>query len=372
MGYEFRALKSLRVEQGRNTSVTNPSMNKLLLTGGEMRRSMFFKLEEWQSSQKAVILEMDLKNKVSRPCVEYISPPEVCAPNLPAIVFKSASLVEGKLYACTSTEVMVYELLDFRLVHYVSLPCFNDLHHVSPTPQGTLLVVVTGLDMVIEVTTEGKIVREWSTLPGRDTWERFSRKVDYRRIPTTKPHQSHPNHVFLLDDEIWVTRFEQRDAISLTRPGRRIDIAVQRPHDGHVQGDSIYFTTVDGHIVAVNRRTLKIENVHNLNAISGRGEQPLGWCRGLWFVDDRFLWVGFTRVRPTKFRENLTWLKNTASSEESLLPTRLALYDLQRGKQEDEIFLEPHGLGVVFSLIPSAMEEAIHSAPAESSAGSAV
>lgn len=328
-------------------------MNKLFLTGGELRRSTFFRLEEWQSSQKAVILELDLLNKTSRPCVEYISPSEVCAPDLPAIIFKSAILVENKFYACTSTEVLVYEVPSFRLLHYVSLPCFNDLHHVCPTPQGTLLVVVTGLDMVVEVSLSGELLGEWSVLEGQGPWDHFSRTTDYRRIPTTKPHASHPNHVFILDEEIWVTRFEQRDAISLTRPGRRINVAVQRPHDGQVYGDSIYFTTVDGHIVVANRHTLNIDEVYDLNGMSGDPEQSLGWCRGLSLVDERYLWVGFTRVRPTKFRENLTWLKTAGSSEEILRPTRLALYDLQRRSLEDEILLEPHGIGVVFSLIPT-------------------
>lgn len=326
-------------------------MSKLYLTGGELRRSVFRKLEEWQSSRKAVILELDLETKTSRSCVEYLSPGEVCAPELPAILFKSASIRDGKFYACTSTEVLVYALPDFRLLHYVSLPCFNDLHHVAPTSQGTLLVMVTGLDMLVEVSLDGKVLREWSVLEGEDPWARFSRNIDYRRVPTTKPHRSHPNHVFQLEDEIWVTRLEQRDAISLTQPPRRINIEVQRPHDGYIRGDSIYFTTVDGHIVVANRNTLRVDKVLDLNAMSGQNGQPLGWCRGLALMDDRFLWVGFTRVRPTKFRENLTWLKTAATAAQILAPTHLALYDLQRGCQEDQIALEPHGVGVVFSLL---------------------
>lgn len=312
---------------------------------------MFRKLEEWQSSQKAVILELDLETKTSRPCVEYVSPAEACAAELPAILFKSASIHEGKFYACTSTEVLVYELPNFRLLHYVSLPCFNDLHHVIPTPQGTLLVVVTGLDMLVEVSTEGKLLQAWSVLEGEAPWTRFSRDVDYRLVPSTKPHRSHPNHVFQLGDEIWVTRFNQRDAISLTDPGRRINIEVQRPHDGYTHDDSIYFTTVDGHIAVAGRETLQVEKIYDLNLMSGKNGQPLGWCRGLALMDERFLWVGFTRVRPTKFRENLTWLKTAGAADEILLPTHLALYDLQQGSQVDQIALEPHGIGVVFSLL---------------------
>jgi hypothetical protein len=321
-------------------------MNGVYVVGGELRTSVFRKLEEWQSCRKAVVVELDPNTKKSRSCLEYVSPPTVCADDTAAILFKSASLEGSKLYTCTSTEVLVYELPSFRLVHYISLPCFNDLHHVYPSTEGTLLVVITGLDMVVEVTTDGRVVREWSVLGG-DPWQRFSRDTDYRRVLTTKPHQSHPNHVFQLGDEIWVTRLHQRDAICLTGPDRRIDIAVQRPHDGYVRGDFIYFTTVDGHIVIASRKTLRVERVIDLNTMSSSPEQVQGWCRGLLVLDEQRLWVGFTRVRPTKFRENIAWIKNGNSRHK---PTHIALYDLERKSCLEEITLEPHGLGVVFSL----------------------
>jgi hypothetical protein len=327
-------------------------MSRIYVTGGELRQTVFRKLKEWQSSRKAVILELDVERKTSHARVEYVSPAEVCAPELPTIQFKSASLAGDQLYICTSTEVMVYATPDFRLLHYVSLPCFNDLHHVCPTSKGTLLVVSTGLDLVVEVTLAGERIREWSVL-GEDTWARFSRDIDYRTVATTKPHRSHPNHVFQLDDEIWVTRFEQRDAISLSPTGHRIDIAVQRPHDGYLFGDFIYFTTVDGHVVLVNRKTLQVEKIYDLNQMSRSPDEILGWCRGVLPLDERFLWVGFTRVRPTKFRENLSWLKSAGTYERVYRPTRIALYDLQRNECVEEILLEPHGVGVVFSLLPA-------------------
>src|SRR5262249_12030981 len=154
----------------------------------------------------------------SQPLLEYISPPEVCPPDFPAVLFKSSTIAGNKFYTCTSTEVLVYELPGFRLLHYISLPCFNDLHHASPTSGGIILVAVTGLALVVEVSTSGELVREWSVL-GQDTWSKFSRATDYRLVPTTKPHSSHPNHVFELNGEVWVTRFQQRDAICLTKPG---------------------------------------------------------------------------------------------------------------------------------------------------------
>jgi hypothetical protein len=327
----------------------NFSMSRLYISGGRQRRTVFRNLEEWQSSEQALLIELDPSTNKSRACIEYVSPPEACANELPAILFKAASLHANKLYACTSTEVLIYELPGFRLLHYVSLPCFNDLHHVCPTHRGTLLIAVTGLDMVVEITPGGEILREWSVLGG-DPWQRFSRQIDYRKVSSTKPHQSHPNHVFELDGEVWITRLEQRDAICLTSPELRIDIAIQRPHDGYVFGDRIYFTTVDGHIVFANRKTLQIDRTIDLNQMSRQNSQVLGWCRGVLPLDERRFWVGFTRVRPTKFIENVAWIKNGGTDLHK--PSHLALYDLELGRCEQEIDLEPHGIGVVFSILP--------------------
>jgi hypothetical protein len=198
---------------------------------------------------------------------------------------------------------------------YISLPIFNDLHHVYPTPQGTLLVAITGLDIVAEVSLDGQFLRHWDVM-GADTWSIHSRDTDFRKVPTTKPHRAHCNHVFQLGDEIWATRFHQRDAISLQDPARRIEIAIQRPHEGFLFNGSLYFTT---------------------------GE-PLGFCRGLLPLDERFAWVGFTRVRPTKFRENLSWVRHPTRNHRN---SHVALYDLQSGTCLEEMETEPHGIGVV-------------------------
>ena len=324
-------------------------MNPFYVMGGRLRSTIFRRLEEWQSCEQALLIELDPATNHSQKRVEYVSPPEVCPDELPAILFKSGSVRGNKLYTCTSTEVLVYDIPTFNLLHYISLPCFNDLHHVCPTQRGTLLVVVTGLDMVVEVSTGGKLVREWNVL-GEDPWDRFSRQIDYRKIPSTKPHQSHPNHVFELGEEIWVTRLMQRDAVCLTTPSQRIDIAVQRPHDGYGFENRIYFTTVDGQVVIADKNSLKVEQVVNLNEMNGNSEQALGWCRGVLPLDERRLWVGFTRVRPTKFIENVAWIKNGYSHRHR--PSHVALYNLETKQCEQEIQLEPHGIGVVFSLLP--------------------
>jgi hypothetical protein len=212
-------------------------MDRVLVVGGHPKKNAF-------GHDHGLILEVDPDSNTARSAVQYITPPSARPDENPSILFKAATLSGDRLYVCTQTEVLIYDFPKFEQVGYFSLTCFNDVHHVRPTGSGTLLVANTGLDMVLEMGLEGQVIREWDVLGG-DSWERFSRDVDYRKIASTKPHQAHPNYVFLIGEEPWVTRFEQRDAISLIDRARRIDIGIERPHDGIVAGDSIYFTTVD-------------------------------------------------------------------------------------------------------------------------------
>ena len=287
-------------------------------------------------------------------CLEYVSPDDLCPPKDPSILFKAATVVGDKIYLCTTTEVLVYSLPNFEKMAHLSLPRFHDVHHVRPTDRNTLLIPVTGLDMVIEVTLDGKIIREWNVL-GEHLWERFSQDVDYRRVLTTKPHLSHPNYVFELGDEIWVTRFRQQDAVCLTKPERRIAIDIEKPHDGVIYEGHIYFTTVDGHVVIANSETLEVEQVIDLNEINP-SKKALGWCRGIHIVDKDHVVVGFSRLRPTKIKENLLWLKPYLNPKEDAgkLPTRIVLYNLRKRELCWEFNLEDveHNVSEIFSIHP--------------------
>lgn len=316
----------------------------LYVTGGRQRTR---KADEWHRFDKALVIGVDVESRKLSTCAEYITPPDRCAHPEPSVLFKAASLVNGRVFACTSTEVVIFDVPDFRQSGYVSLPCFNDLHHAWPTTQGTLLVVNTGLDMLLEMTGEAEVLREWSAMGGDEPWERFSRDIDYRKVATTKPHASHPNYVFRVDDEIWLTRFHQCDAICITRPERRVKFG-KKPHDGVERNGWLYFTSIDGFVFVVNQRTMMIEETIDLNAIDQRSI-PLGWCRGILPVDETVCWVGFTKIRPTTFKENVRWLQRKIKGRS--LATRVALYDLRRKTKLDEINLESCGLHCVFSIL---------------------
>jgi len=324
-------------------------MRKLYVVGGQQREGRpLLARPSWYEYHKGLVLEADIESGEARACLEYVSPPEVRAEGTPPILFKCASLENGRLYLCTHSEILVYEVPSFERVAYISLPWFNDLHHVRPTPEGTLVVANTGLDGVLEVTLDGRVVNEWPVLGG-NTWDKFSRDVDYRKIPSTKPHAAHPNNVFFIDGELWVTRFEQKDAISLKHPTRRIDIGIERVHDGVVEGDYLYFSSVKGDVVIANVHTLKVEEVVDLEQFHPEGTL-LGWCRGL-MVDGDTVWVGFSHIRPTKFRENIGWVAHRFRRG---VPTHVGAYDLARRQFVREVELESHGMDAVFSIFASA------------------
>lgn len=326
-------------------------MRSLYVVGGQQRspRSVLNDDQNWYEYQKGIILQVDLETQAVETRVKYVSPPEVCA-NGDAVLFKAGTLCNNNLYVCTQTEVLTYTVPNFTQVGYVSLPSFNDVHHVRPTPEGNLLIANSGLEMVLEVTPDGQVLREWNVL-GEDPWARFSKKIDYRKGVSTKPHKAHPNYVFYVGEDVWATRFEQRDAICLTRPERRIHIGTERVHDGVVYGDFIYFTTVNGNVVIVNSSTLKTEEVVDLNTMSEEGTL-LGWCRSV-FLDKERAWIGFSRIRPTKFRDTLSWVRLGFNRS---LPTHIACYDLQRKRHLTDIDLEAHGLNAVFSIFPGGLD----------------
>jgi len=324
-----------------------PGIRRLYVAGGQQRglRPMAVGMDGgWYEYEKALIVELDTATGKADKVVEYVSPPDAIPDEQPAILFKSGTLEGDLLYTCTQTEVMVYRVPSFEQVAYVSLPHFNDVHHVRPTPHGNLLVADTGLDMVMDVSLGGEVVQVWNVL-GEDPWARFSPATDYRRVKTTKPHHAHPNHVFYIGDEPWATRFEQRDAISLVDPSRRIDIGLERLHDGLVHEGHVYFTTVNGQVAIADTTSLRVIEVIDLTR-AHPSDMLLGWARGL-LVDGNYMWVGFSRIRPTKFRENVGWVLHGLKRD---FGTHVGCYDLRTGDSVGQFLVEPYGLSAVFGI----------------------
>jgi hypothetical protein len=324
-------------------------VSDLYVVGGRQReaRRLFADERTWYEYDRGVLMRVDPRSETVTTELEYLSPAGTNVAENPQVLFKSATVVGDTLYASTQTEVIIFRVPELEQTGHISLPCFNDVHHVRPMPNGNLLVANSGLDMCLELGRDGSVVREWNTL-GEAPWEKFDPAIDYRMGISTKPHGSHPNHVFLLGDEPWATRFEQRDAVALNDHSRRIDIGLERIHDGVVNGDKVWFTTVDGKLVVADTTSLEVEEIIDLTEMHDDTEL-LGWCRSLHFVPEG-VWVGFSRIRPTKIRENVGWVARGFKRD---LGTHIALYDLDGRKLLQEIDLERHGLSAVFSILPA-------------------
>jgi len=325
-------------------------MSSLYVLGSRRRKLVLKEENEWNLYDAAVILQLDTDSGAVRTCVEYETPAEARPNEKSSTIFKSGTLAGDTLYACTKTEVLIFRLPAFQRVGYVSLPCFHDVHHVTPASDGTLLVANTGLDMVVKCDLDGHLLDAWSVLD-EPPWSRFSPQTDYRKIETTQPHKAHPNFVFELKGKVWATRFHQRDAICLNDSGRKIDIAVQAPHEGIIRGEKIYFSVVDGRVVIANSASLQVEQIVDLKQIDG-GQNLLGWCRGLFPVDDKRAWVGFSRIRKTWYEENVRWIATVLREGMREKPTHIALYDLVNRRCLQQFDLETHGMHVVFSIFP--------------------
>ena len=328
-------------------------MGKYYVTGGRQNEGGRGDVE-WFSYAEASILIVDESGEVES-CATHKTPDDI-RPDDPRsnIVFKAGSLDGDRLVVCTQTEILIYSLPDFERLGHITHPWLNDVHHVIANREGHYLVANTGLDQVLELDRDGGVLREWSTLPDEDPWQRFDRDVDYRKVITTKPHHSHPNYVVEHDGDLWVSRFEQKDFFCLSDPRRKIDIGIERVHDGNILGDRVYMTTVNGFVVIGDLRAGCVLESYDLNAIVRSGK-ALGWCRGLHILDADRVLVGFSRIRYSKIRENLRWVKFKMGMREDggYLPTRIVCFHLTEGRAEWEINLEPYGLNAVFSILPA-------------------
>ncbi|MEO1311344.1 MAG: hypothetical protein AAFV51_10310 [Pseudomonadota bacterium] len=316
--------------------------------------------DEWRYYEKGVIVRLDLDTGEGDVAFEYESPPECCPNDEPSIVFKAGSRSGDTLFMCTQTEVLELKLPTCELVRHISLPSFNDVHHVFLSPKDTLFVVSTGLDLVLELTRTGELIAEYPTLP-EEPFTKFDREVDYRKVPTTKPHRTHPNYGFWYQGSPWATRLEQRDAVRLDNLDERMNIGVQLPHDGVVVGDKVYFTLVDGRIAAFDAakgfdETARIWNIFGI----GAQRSPFGWCRGLKVLDGgKRALVGFSALRSTKIKRNVGWVREQIKQGFSLrslrnrrvpLGTKFLMVDLETNEILRAYNLEPFGMDAVFSI----------------------
>ncbi|MCO4744576.1 MAG: hypothetical protein KC912_07305 [Proteobacteria bacterium] len=220
------------------------------------------------------------------------------------------------------TRAALYEVdpatLEYRLEQFH--PWMTDLHSVAPRPSGGVVLTSTGIDAVLEFPEEGEPFRH-NLAENRPC----ARQEDFRRVayPSLKPHLVHPNYACFRGDELWVTRFEDRCARSLS--GREVALPEGHPHDGVLRQGLVWYTTTTGHVIAVDPDTLERREHYDLNELTG-SPRLLGWCRGVEVVGER-VYIGMTQLRDSQHREVLRWLARGEAGRR--LPTRVV--ELERG-----------------------------------------
>lgn len=287
--------------------------------------------------EKGALILLDFETGETLRTFEYITPPPYFSPRND-MQLTAGSICNDHFIVPTDTEILFINLRTFKLDKCITLPSFNDLHYAT-VYNNNIYVANTGLDMIQVLDFDGNTIEELNAVD-EPTWNRFSKDTDYRKVESTKPHKAHCNFVFFTPNgNRWITRLLQKDAICIDDPSKVIDLNVSHggPHDGRVIGDYIYFTITDGYIVVVNANTFIREYVLDLAAIHSKmsfGRPILGWCRGI-EVNETNLFVGFTKLRKSKSREYIRWIKHVGNSMES----RIAQYSLSEKKLIKEVEL---------------------------------
>ena len=191
------------------------------------------------------VLDVDA-GRVVHQC-EYQPPPDRTADGQ-KVQFTGFSFHQDRLYVCSFGEVLAYEWPPAEPVDRISLPGFNDLHHCFPWREG-LAVANTGLETVDLVSWHGDLLERWDLLQGEPSARSIDDARDYRRIPDTKPHRRHVNHLFEHKGELWATQLSISAAEKVGDPSQRIGMRVGMPHDGRWIGERLVFTTTNGHLV---------------------------------------------------------------------------------------------------------------------------
>jgi hypothetical protein len=268
---------------------------------------------------------------------DYRTPPELQAPNQ-KMQFTGYSMHDGRLFACSHTEIVCFE--DWPPTEpagRISLQGFNDLHHCIPW-EGGLAVANTGLETVDHVSLNGDLLHRWDLLDGYPQARTIQPAKDYRRFADTKPHLVHGNHLWVRNDELWITQLKTSSAVCVTSKDRPLTINAGMPHDGRDVRGRIIFTTTNGFVIEADRDSLEVIASHDLTRMR-KGIEVLGWCRGVCHDprDPSRYFVAFSFLRGSPWREYGFWIKHGHKSP----PSRIDLYDVERTRLVESFEMTP-------------------------------
>lgn len=327
------------------------------ITGGRQRTARLRTREEWHAYEKAVLIHLDDETGEARCVLAHESPPGRRPEKNPSFVFKAGSWDGEHLLLCTQTEIVIFDPHTESVVRTISHPWMNDVHHVTRI-DGRLHVVSTGLDALLVFDEDDAEIVEVHSATGAPPWGRFDKQTDYRLVATTKPHQAHPNYVYHHNGARWISRFEQRDTLRIDGEAATLRLADDPVHDGVPLGEDVWFTVVSGAVIAAQPGQQRVRARYDLNAFETGPPRPLGWCRGIHLEPERTL-LGFSRLRPTLLKQNLSWLRKPLGKLPEPHPTRIVAYDLDAGRKLKTWSLEGVGISSIFSILPDRPPDAL-------------
>lgn len=265
---------------------------------------------------------LELEKKIS-----YRDPPSVVAKGRRRL---TGGHVNGDFfYATTFSQILRFNLKTYSTKTVYTSTNFNDLHGIHSNGH-EYAVVNTGLDLVHILNsdfTEKRII-DIGRISG--STKRFSANIDYRTVPSTKPHVVHPNHCFWFENSWWTTRFVQQDAYCLDTRERWDFSSFGQPHDGLVTSQGVFFTTVTGYLLKVgHNRQITSWHIPTLTH-----KNHLGWGRGVMVSGDK-AFVSFTKIR--KSISSMAKHATTAPKNTPPLDSRIVILDLKKGQVIKEI-----------------------------------
>ena len=205
-----------------------------------------------------------------------------------------------------------------------SHPDLDDVHDAVRV-DGRLMVASTGTELVIELGTDPP-----------------------RTIPCDA--RSHPNHVVHWHGRMLVTRGDRGDLLDLDDRAA-FPVADVVIHDGTPGPDGLlWLSAADGRLIGIDpdggvARTLVLPPPDD-------GSEPLGWCRGLAFAGG-LAWVGFTRIRATRARERLAFVRGSLRGKRyaTRRPTRVVAYAMDPLRVVHSITLADHGIDAACAIV---------------------
>lgn len=326
-------------------------MAKSLLISGGCLRPNGFELGEGRYYQSARLVKLDLTSGQFSLMLQKDEGGEHYPREHPNLQFTCGQVVDDSLWLPTDTEVFHYTLPELTLRKVISHPCFHNVHSVSIINQ-QLVITSTGLDNIVLCDPQSGDIQSIINTQGKDPWHRFDRSFDYRLVHSTRPHDSHPNYVFQLEGNLWVTRCTQEDAVNLTDVSDRIDIDLggdKGVHDGHFYNGKLIFTQVDGVLLICDPQERKM--IELFDPFARHSNRPMGWCRGL-FIDGDDFYIGYSKLRKTTMGSRLKFLSQgnfKYASGNNALIVKVNM----RSREVQQTYVTPDGLiDAIYGIMP--------------------